>query len=115
MLGSIKNKAMQVGVEGEGILPSLDLPSHPSVDVLEAWRKWRLVYNPDPVLKVGGTSCSIAQFSPGLCLLPSHAQVGVLKGQGMVRAANSLFISCRKKPMPRETRRSRAKITQLLS
>ena len=74
-----------------GILHSLHLPSHPNTDVvLGAWRKWRLVYNPDPVLKLGGTSCSIAKVSRGLWLHPSCAQVEVLKGWGIVRAVRSL-------------------------
>ena len=88
-----------------GILHSLHLPSHPNTDVvLGAWSKWRLVYNPDPVLKLGGTSCSIAIVSRGLWLHPSCAQVEVLKGWGIVRAVRSLFVSHTKIPMPRETR-----------
>ena len=71
------------GEKGWGILHSLHQPSHPNTDVvMGAWRKWRLVYNPDPVLKLGGTSCSIAKVSYGLWLHPSRAQVEVLNSQG---------------------------------
>ena len=100
----MRQRPCKLGGRGVGILHSLHLPSHPNTDVvLEAGRKWRLVYNPEPVLKLGGTSCSIAKASRGPRLHPSCAQVEVLKGWGMVRAVRSLFISHTKTSMPRET------------
>lgn len=104
MGSSNETKAMQVGGEGGGDPPFSPSTFPPQYDVvLEAWRKWRLVYNPEPVLKLGGTSCSIAKASRGPWLHPSCAQVEVLKGWGMVRAVRSLFISHTKTSMPRET------------